>query len=107
MQFYSWASDLAVKPTTFTEGNLAKFDSNGNSIDSEIPSASIITFPKYDGNNHKWLQAYGGQTPYSDPEVQDFNKGGEHDWSPGRKCIVYTRIHNDTGSTRHIQLYVN
>lgn len=71
------------------------------------PAKNSVTFPKYNGKNHKWLQAYGGQTPYSDPEIQDFNKGGEHVWSPGRRCIVYMRLHNDTGSTRHIQIYVN
>ena len=71
------------------------------------PAKNSVTFPKYNGKNHKWLQAYGGQTPYSDPEIQNFNEGGEHDWSPGRRCIVYMRLYNDTGSTQHIQIYVN
>ena len=64
-----------------------------------------MSFPDYnDMTKHKYLYANNGGCS---SEIQDFNKSGDHTWTPGRKCIVYTRIHNDTGGTRHIYIYVN
>lgn len=59
-----------------------------------------MSFPNYnDMTKHKYLYAYKNDDGdvYSDESVKDFNKSGDHTWTPGRKCIVYTRIHNDTG----------
>lgn len=64
-----------------------------------------MSFPDYDDQTkHKFLYASDGGCS---SEIQDFNKGGDHTWTPGRKCIVYTRIHNDTGGTKHIFVYAN
>ena len=74
------------------------------------PAGNYIKFPDYnDMTKHKFLYAYKNENTdvYSDESVKDFNKSGDHTWTPGIKCIVYTRIHNDTGSTRHIFIYVN
>ncbi len=64
-----------------------------------------MSFPDYDDMaKHKFLYASDGGCS---SEIPGFNTGGDHTWTPGRKCIVYTRIHNDTGSTRHIFVYAN
>jgi hypothetical protein len=36
-------AEKADKPATFTTGNLAKFDANGNPTDSQIPAANVAT----------------------------------------------------------------
>lgn len=88
---------------------------NELSTTAPIPSNEDVnkkmSFPDYnDMTKHKFLYAYRDDNTgdvYSDESVKYFNKGGDHTWTPGRKCIVYTRIHNDTSSTRHIYIYVN
>jgi len=46
-------AEKADKPATFTTGNLAKFDANGNPTDSTIPAANVAQTSDIDGKQDK------------------------------------------------------
>lgn len=100
---------LALTAGTGYEGNLAALDEQGNPTDSQIPKASVVTIPTYNGQNRGYVTSEGGGDLSSWLSTNGATEStmAHGPWTMPRSGIIYMQLQQMSNTDTSVRIGVN